>query len=82
MSSATYLYGDGYDFVHLVGNWGKEKNIERRRLVTGEMSIDSKYGGSSHGHSPFFALAKDNADENNGEVFAQTLVYSGIISLR
>lgn len=77
MSSTTYLYGDDYDFIHLQGNWGKERNIQRRRLINGEMSVDSKYGASSHGHSPFITLAKTNTDENSGEVYAQTLVYSG-----
>lgn len=77
MSSTVYLFGDGFELLHLEGNWGKERNIQRRKIINGEMSIDSKYGGSSHGHSPFIAMARSNADENNGEVYAQTLVYSG-----
>ena len=77
MSSTTYAYGDDYDFVHLQGSWAKERNIQKNKVMTGEMSIDSKYGSSSHYHSPFIALAKTNADENQGDVYAQTLVYSG-----
>jgi len=74
-SSTTHLYDMDYDFVHLHGNWGCERNIEKRRLVNGEMSVDSKWGSSSHGHSPFIALARPNTDEEKGEVFAQSIVY-------
>ena len=77
MSSATYLYSDDYDMIQLQGTWGKERNIERRKLIKGDMSIDSKLGASGHLHSPFVALANCNTTEDNGEVYGQTLVYSG-----
>lgn len=76
-SCTTHLFDMNYDFVHLHGGWGCERIIEKRRLVHGEMSVDSKKGGSSHTHSPFIALARPNTDEEKGEVFAQSLVYSG-----
>ena len=44
--TTTQLYGDDYDFIHLQGTWGKERNIERRKLVKGEMSVETKYSSN------------------------------------
>lgn len=68
------------DFVHLHGRWAKERNIERASLIHGKMEVDSKRGSSSHMHSPFFALCDNKADENNGNVYGFSLVYSGNFS--
>lgn len=76
-SSTIHLFDADYDFIHLHGGWAWERTIEKRRLVHGEMSVDNKCASSSHGQSPFLALARPNTDEENGEVYAQSLVYSG-----
>ena len=77
MSSTIHLFDKNYDFVHLCGAWARERNIEKRPLVSGIMQVDSKRVSSSHFHSPFLALARPNATETAGEVYGFSLVYSG-----
>ncbi len=67
----------GYDLLHLHGSWARERQLERRPLLTGMQSIESRRGASSHQHNPFFALLKKDATEDYGEVYAFNLVYSG-----
>ncbi|PKG25592.1 alpha-galactosidase [Niallia nealsonii] len=66
-----------FDFIHLPGAWGKERQIERQALRPGLQGIESVRGASSHQHNPFIALARKNTTEDFGEVFAFNLVYSG-----
>ncbi|MFV0380225.1 MAG: alpha-galactosidase [Anaerorhabdus sp.] len=66
-----------YDLIHLYGAWGKERHIERKPLLNGTISIESKRGVSSHQHNPFIALASKNCCEDFGEVYGFSLVYSG-----
>lgn len=66
-----------FDLIHLWGAWARERHIERKPLFAGTQIIDSKRGASSHQHNPFIALARKNADEDNGEVYGFNIVYSG-----
>lgn len=66
-----------YDFIHLCGAWARERHIERASLAHGTIQIESRRGSSSHHHSPFFALAEKNTDEEHGRVYGFSLVYSG-----
>ena len=68
---------DGYDMVHLAGGWANERNVLRRPLTMGLQAVDSKRGSSSHQHNPFMALVRKGADEDQGEVYGFSLVYSG-----
>ena len=77
MSAAVDLPDKDFDFVHLYGNWARERQIQRTPLFNGGMTVDSKRGSSSAHHNPFFALARKNADEFLGEVFGFSLLYSG-----
>ena len=77
LSSATHLFDKRYEFVHLEGNWARERHIQRSPLINGIMSIDSKRVSSSHQHSPFLALARPETTEDIGEVYGCSLVYSG-----
>ncbi|MBR5152318.1 MAG: alpha-galactosidase [Clostridia bacterium] len=77
MSSCIHLFDKDYDFVHLEGTWARERSIQKRPLMTGTMSIDSKRTTSSHHHSPFLALARPYATETCGDVYAMSFVYSG-----
>ncbi|OUC50151.1 hypothetical protein B7939_13515, partial [Eggerthia catenaformis] len=54
-----------------------ERAVERRPLVTGVQSVESRRGASSHQQNPFIALLRKNVDEDHGEVYAFNLVYSG-----
>jgi len=76
--SACYDFPkNDFDFVHLYGAWAKERRVERFPLHHGTQSIASRRGSSSHNHTPFAALAQKNADEDSGEVFGFTFIYSG-----
>ena len=66
-----------YDLMHLYGSWGNEMRIERRPLISGNQSIESRRGNSSPQHNPFLSLLKKGADEDNGDVYGFSLVYSG-----
>ncbi len=77
LSSTTYLFDNEFEFVHLEGSWARERNIQKKPLINGIMQVDSKRVASSHYHSPFLALARPYATENQGEVYGFSLVYSG-----
>lgn len=49
----------------------------RRPLVPGNQMIESRRGASSHQQNPFFALLRKNANEEYGEVYGFSFVYSG-----
>ncbi|CAH1211591.1 Alpha-galactosidase AgaA [Paenibacillus allorhizoplanae] len=66
-----------FDMLHLSGTWARERHIERRPLATGGSVIESRRGASSHSLNPFMALLSKQADEDHGEVYGFSLVYSG-----
>lgn len=66
-----------FDMLHLSGTWARERHIERRPLTTGGSVIESRRGASSHSLNPFMALLSKQADEDHGEVYGFSLVYSG-----
>ncbi|NQX70475.1 alpha-galactosidase [Paenibacillus alba] len=65
------------DMLHLSGTWARERHIERRPIVTGGSVIESRRGSSSHSLNPFMALLSKQADEDHGDVYGFSLVYSG-----
>lgn len=69
-----------YDMITLWGRHVKERNIERRPLAHGVQGAESKRGVSGHSQNPFTAFVSKNADEDTGEVYAYSLVYSGNFS--
>ena len=71
------LPDDRWDLVTLSGDWARERDVIRRRLTPGEMSVSSVRGASSLLASPFAALARPETTEAAGEVIAAALVYSG-----
>lgn len=77
LSMSVDFGDDEYDFIHLHGEWGRERHMERRPLFTGTQSVESRRGASSHQHNPFIALARKDADEDHGDVYGFSLVYSG-----
>ena len=77
LSANVDFYNAEYDFLHLFGAWGRERHIERRSLASGVQSTESRRGSSGHQQNPFAALLSKGADEEHGEVFAFSLVYSG-----
>ncbi len=66
-----------FEMVTLEGAWARERHIERYPLHHGTSSVESRRGASSHQLNPFVALVRKNTDEDCGEVYAASLVYSG-----
>ncbi len=77
MSMNMDMKDEGFELIHLVGSWARERHIERKPLMSGTMKLESRRGSSSHHHSPFFALAKKETTEESGEVYGFSLLYSG-----
>lgn len=68
---------DEFDFVQLSGSWGRERHILRNPLRSGSQAIESRRGASSHAQNPFMALCSTDANEEYGDVYGFSLVYSG-----
>ncbi len=66
-----------YDILQLSGAWTRERHIERRALASGIQAIESRRGSSSHQQNPFLALMSKGANEDYGDVFGFSFVYSG-----
>lgn len=66
-----------YEMISLYGTHIKEANIERFKLHHGVQKISSTRGSSSAQHQPFFALVFPKTNNENGEVYAFHLIYSG-----
>ncbi|UKS24570.1 alpha-galactosidase [Paenibacillus sp. HWE-109] len=66
-----------FDLLHLSGAWARERHIERRPLATGGSVIESRRGSSGHSLNPFMALLSKATDEDHGDAYGFSLVYSG-----
>lgn len=77
MSGCISFLDDRYDCLTLTGAWGRERHVNREAIRQGLFVLDSKRGASGHGSNPFVALVEPGADEDNGNVYAMNLVYSG-----
>ncbi|ASA20858.1 alpha-galactosidase [Paenibacillus donghaensis] len=77
--SADFRSSD-YELLQLSGSWTRERYVERRALVSGMQGVESRRAASSHAQNPFLALLSKGADEQQGEVYGVSLVYSGSFS--
>lgn len=76
--SASVDFGRSeYDLLQLSGAWARERNVERQRLTSGTQGVESTRGASSHQQNPFVALMSPYANEDYGDVYGFSLVYSG-----
>lgn len=66
-----------FEMISLYGAHNNEKNIARRRLISGVQGGDSARGSSSPHQAPFIALVRKETNEDLGEVYGFNLVYSG-----
>ena len=80
MSLCLELPDDGWDLITLSGAWARERDLYRRALVPGEQGVSSRMGATSQQQCPFLALARPHATEDQGDVLAAALVYSGNFS--
>jgi alpha-galactosidase len=77
LSACIDMDNRDYDMLTLYGLWSRERMINRRRITDGKQLISSLRGVSSHQEHPFLAIMDKDANEDQGEVFALHLVYSG-----
>lgn len=74
--------GDYY-MTQLAGGWARERHIITQRLDYGIKEIKSSRGASSHQFNPFIVITTNREpDEDTGECFGFTLVYSGNFSAK
>ncbi|MGN0243174.1 MAG: alpha-galactosidase [Lachnospiraceae bacterium] len=67
-----------YDMIYFPGTWAKEREMVRTPLTMGiKAEAENSRGMSSHQMNPFVMIASPNADEQYGEVYAFSLIYSG-----
>lgn len=66
-----------FDMMSLSGSWARERHVVRRSIAHGAQSVESRRGASGHAENPFIALMDKDANENKGEVYGFSLVYSG-----
>lgn len=69
--------GDGYRLTHLTGRHMDEMHLRREPLVQGIKLLESRRITTSHHHSPWFAVDRGCADEDQGEVWFGVLAWSG-----
>jgi len=77
MSASIDFIDSDFEMIQLSGAWSRERHIKTRKLQQGIQGIFSMRGISSAEHNPFIALKRPNADENCGEVYGFSLIYSG-----
>ena len=65
-----------YTATNFNGSWGAEFYREDTVLKNGELTYESKKGGSNHTHNPSFILTQ-NATEDEGDVFFGALAWTG-----
>ena len=78
MSTTVDFFGmDNSELLTLDGHWCRERHITRREIVSGNQSVESRFGASSAVHNPFMAICSKGTTEKNGEVYGFSLLYSG-----
>lgn len=84
-ASGTFDFDAESDFymTQLAGGWARERHMVTQRLDYGVKEIKSSRGASSHQFNPFIVITPNKEpDEDTGECFGFTLVYSGNFSAK
>ena len=77
LSMSIDFRDDDFEMITLYGAHNNEKNIERRKIVSGIQMVDSSRGASSPHQAPFVALVRKDTNEDSGEAYGFNFVYSG-----
>lgn len=77
LSACVDLPDKDFEMVYLAGAWARERHIKIRPLEVGVQSFGSVRGVSSAEFNPFLALKRPDTNEDMGEVYGFSLVYSG-----
>ncbi len=70
-----------YSMVTLYGRHADERRISRSPLAHGMQSIVSRRGATGHGQNNFMALTRLGADEEHGDTYGFSFVYSGSFAM-
>lgn len=82
-SAAIDLPVGNYEVIHFAGSWAREFEMCRNNLTIGtNIDIASARGASSHQVNPFVMVCEKDSDEDKGEVYGFSLIYSGDHSTR
>lgn len=69
---------ENYDLIYFSGGWGREREFCRCEIQQGaKIDISNARGGSGHTLNPFIMVSEHNADEDKGNVYGFSLIYSG-----
>ncbi|QMV43646.1 alpha-galactosidase [Cohnella cholangitidis] len=77
LSASVDMDKSGYEMIYLAGAWTRETHLKRRPIGEGVTRLESRRGASGHQLNPFLALVSPSANEEQGEVYGFSLVYSG-----
>lgn len=77
LSASIDIENRDYDIVTIHGDWAREGQTDRYPFTRGSHRVEARGGKSGPMAQPFLALAEHGADQERGEVFAMSLVYSG-----
>ncbi len=77
LSACLDVNNQDFDMITLHGSWGRERQIQTRKLGHGRHGVFSERGVSSHQEHPFIALTTPGTNQTMGEVYAMNFVYSG-----
>lgn len=78
IASATMLLPGSYrECLHLHGRWGKEFQTHRSSLGPGVLTLQSHRGRTSHERYPGVMIGAKGFAENQGDVIAAKLAWSG-----
>ena len=83
-SSFVTLHDNNFYLTHFYGDWASEMQFEETKLPEGIYNIQSKLGTRATNYEvPSFMISPTKpADENEGEVFAGSLAWSGNFNLQ
>ena len=77
LSACLDMDNKDFDLITLHGSWAYERMVSRRPVAWGRQGVGSLLGISSAEEHPFLALAEHTATQDQGQVYAMHLVYSG-----
>lgn len=67
-----------FDLIYFPGDWARERELCRIGIMNGaKLNFSNARGGSGHCMNPFILLAECGTDEEHGEVYGFSLIYSG-----
>jgi len=66
-----------YTLNYLTGRWGGEWTLNRETIRQGQRVLESRRGTTGHQNNPWFAIARDGAGEESGQVWFGALAWSG-----